>query len=57
MAATVVAPLAPECPRCRSRHAVLARTWVDRKSYLCPDCEHVWDTEIVPLRTQPGAST
>jgi len=55
MAATAVAPLVPECPRCHSRNAVFASKWVYRKSYLCPDCEHVWDTEIVPLLAEPDA--
>jgi transposase-like protein len=36
-----------ECPKCHSRETVLAwaAAYINRESYFCPDCEHVWDVQ------------
>jgi transposase-like protein len=58
MAGTAVTPLPPECPKCRSRQVVLAFEGYSRKTYFCPDCEHVWDvTEIAPTTDEQDATT
>jgi len=41
-------PGSMRCPRCHSLHPVLANEWFAEQSYLCPTCEHNWDT---PART------
>jgi uncharacterized protein YlaI len=31
------------CPNCHQRGAIVVSVYDNRRSFLCPDCDHVWD--------------